>query len=373
MALRQSGDVLRGMPALTGSDPLAAQFGHVLRDKPAAASKRVLAQTAAADRHDANPFETIPDVLKQHGLRAAHVAPHVGMAGFGGIEWSGHLPANPKLWQHYTHIRYDDAGYAWAAIVLDCDFGRERVEAMLMSGDLPNPNWIVWTPRGAHLTFNLDRPVGKHGKARRGPQQFLATVSEYLAHAAGADPSFGGLARNPLHPDAVTNFWRQEPYALAELGGCVPAAWKRPHRRELVTGVGRNCDVFVNSLQWAGHESNSHLPVIDEAMRLNCSLAHPMDAREVRGIAKSVERYRQQWAAQGWDSPSYAKKKRAQGRKGGVASGKVRAAQSIEKAEMVRLMKAEGMTNVSIAKALSMSREHVGRLLKKKCDMKLHS
>ena len=186
--------------------------------------------------------------------------------------------------------------------------------------DLPPPNWLVLTRRGAHLTWCLVSPVAKHQAARIAPEQYLAYVSEYFATTVSADPAFGGMGRNPTHPNARTIWGRAEPYTLDQLSSVIPFGWKRP--KVAATGIGRNVDLFRSGLAWAGRQVNAHLPVLSALHSVNAEVgaAHgrpPLPDHEVGGIAGSIERYREKWKRRGWHRPKWIARQAARGRKGG--------------------------------------------------------
>ena len=104
------------------------------------------------------PLAFAPEPGRAHGLRAAHVYPLVGRkTGPGKTFWSGRVPAL-QAWS-FPYIVLDDAGATWATITLDCD-NRQAMAASL--DDLPPFSWLVRTRRGAHVTWTLSIPVGKH-------------------------------------------------------------------------------------------------------------------------------------------------------------------------------------------------------------------
>ena len=287
----------------------------------------------AAQRH----LDFVPDPVRAHGLRAAHVYPLVGRrTGPGKTFWSGRVPAN-RAWD-FGYIVLEDAGATWATMTFDCD-NRQAMAAGL--GDLPPYSWIVRTRRGGHVSWALAVPVGKHqaaraapeaylsavtdtyswivrtrrgghvswalavpvGKhraARAAPEAYLSAVAEYYHHALGADPAFGGLSRNPAHPKADTVWGRRKPYSLDQLAKVIPFNWRKP--RIAQTGIGRNRDLFMATCR--GDRGMSALTM---AHALNRDVAdvygrEPLPDSEVAGIARSVERYRRKWERQGHKS-----------------------------------------------------------------------
>ena len=146
------------------------------------------------------PLDCVPDQVRDHGLRAAHVYPLVGRrTGPGKTFLSARVPAK-RAWK-YEYIVLADAGATWATMTFDCD-NRQAMAAGL--DDLPLYSWFVRTRRGGHVSWALAVPVGKHQAARAAPEAYLSAVAEYYHHELGADPAFGGLSRNPVHPKADT-------------------------------------------------------------------------------------------------------------------------------------------------------------------------
>lgn len=260
------------------------------------------------------PLDAAPDPVRRHGLRAAHVAPRVGSVKDGRF-WSGRVPAS-HAWA-YPYIALEDAGATWASIVLDCDDRRAMAAGL---PDLPPFNWMVRTPRGGHLTWCLASPVAKHSAARRAPETYLARVAEYYRFAVTADPAFSGLGRNPAHADARTIWDATAPYTLEGLSNVIPFNWRRPNIA--ATGIGRNVDMFRAGMQWAGQERNRGLPVLPALHAINAEIAAkhgkpPLPDSEIGSVARSVERYRQQWERAGWHKPEWLARQAARGRKGG--------------------------------------------------------
>ena len=65
------------------------------------------------------------------------------------------------------------------------------------------------------------------------------------------------------------------------------------------TEAGRNCALFVGLMKWAGSPANIGREVLAVARATNDGLDLPLGDSEVAGLAKSVERYRRSWIAQG--------------------------------------------------------------------------
>ena len=160
---------------------------------------------------------------------------------------------------------------------------------------------------------------------RDAPLRFLARPSEYFAAFLKADRGYTGvLSHNPMAaghgPGFITAWGRPEPYGLDELGSFVPRGWRIP--KQPSTAIGRNCGLFKDGLRWAGSKSNIGLDVESWLLITNQRYDVPLPPDEVRGIARSVERYRSRWIEQGKYYSDVETE--AWGRRRGIKSGMVR-------------------------------------------------
>ena len=201
--------------------------------------------------------------------------------------------------------------------------------------DLPRPN--VAAPRATsghlHLGWNLRTPVHRGATARPRPLAALGRIAEYYAVTRRSDRGYVGvLAYNPVHSDYATVYPRSEPYDLAELARALPAHWRRPSKpADLATAPGRNCALFAALCKLALAGSDEGL--LTWARTLNREFSVPLADAEVRGVWRSVCRYRARWRVQGhqqgwlWKQAARGSKGGLiGGRKGGMASGVVRRA-----------------------------------------------
>ena len=134
----------------------------------------------------------------------------------------------------------------------------------------------------------------------------------------------GVLAYNPVHGDYNTLYPRTDPYDLAELARDLPAHWRRPSKpADLATAPGRNCALFAALCKLALGGSDEGL--LTWARTLNREFSVPLADAEVRGVWRSVCRYRARWRVQGHQQ-GWLWKQAARGSKGGMASGVVRRA-----------------------------------------------
>ena len=112
----------------------------------------------------------------------------------------------------------------------------------------------------------------------------------------------GVLAYNPVHSDYATVYPRSEPYDLAELARALPANWRRPSKpADLATAPGRNCALFAALCKLALGGSDEGL--LTWARTLNREFSVPLADAEVRGVWRSVCRYRARWRVQGLLGP----------------------------------------------------------------------
>ena len=192
---------------------------------------------------------------------------------------------------------------------------------------LPEPNMIVQRRSNSHshVSWFLSKPVHRGPTAREAPLRLFARISEFYRHALGADPGYNGvLTHNPMpsaHPhgefvthwDAIVRIlsasWQAHPKGLALAGQADHGGG--PELRSV-----RRADEVGRSPANIGRE------VLAVARATNDGLDVPLGDGEVAGIAKSVERYRRSWIAQG---RFYTEAEReAWGRVLGLRSGLVR-------------------------------------------------
>ena len=258
------------------------------------------------------PLDSAPDSVRKHGLMAAHPRPLVSMGKQDGKPFTSWRTTPKKAWK-FPEVEYANAGSSIAALVLDCDRPQTFSDNI---GDLPPPNWIRRRVANDHLhvVWTLVKPVHRYPAAKVEPLRFLAHISEFYSVTLGADPGFGGvLCHNPaprLKDEAFKTIWgREAPYSLDDLACVIPFNWTPPKVRQ--TGVGRNVDLFEAGMSWAGRQTNAHLDVLPALLTVNQSFAHSLPLSEVQATARSIERYRQRWAARGWHSPRWIAKQKA--------------------------------------------------------------
>ena len=184
--------------------------------------------------------------------------------------------------------------------------------------DLPRPNVAAQraTSGHLHLGWNLRTPVHRGATARPRPLAALGRIAEDYAVTLRSDRGYVGvLAYNPVHGDYNTVYPRSEPYDLAELARTLPAHWRRPARAaDLVSAPGRNCHLFAALCKLATRGSDEGL--LTWARTLNREFAVPLLDSEVRGIWRSVCRYRARWRVHGHQQ-AWLFRQAARGRRSG--------------------------------------------------------
>ena len=183
--------------------------------------------------------------------------------------------------------------------------------------DLPRPNVAAQraTSGHLHLGWNLRTPVHRGATGRPRPLAALGRIAEYYAVTLRSDRGYVGvLAYNPVHSDYATVYPRSEPYDLAELARALPAHWRRPSKpADLATAPGRNCALFAALCKLALGGSDEGL--LTWARTLNREFSVPLADAEVRGVWRSVCRYRARWRVQGHQQ-GWLWKQAARGSKG---------------------------------------------------------
>ena len=267
------------------------------------------------------PLLFAPPELLACGLRDAHHYPLVGERTAAGVRSWRTSPE--KAWEH-TLIELARTANSYCSVVLDCD-SRESIELACAVqagyGDLPLPNFAARREASGHLQigWHLLKPVHRGATARPRPLSVLGRIAEFYADALRSDRNYVGvLAYNPIHSDYVTIYPRFDPYDLAELAEPIPAHWRRPARAvDLATEPGRNCYLFAALCKLALRCSDDGL--LTWARRLNSEFSLSLPDSEVRGIWRSVCRYRARWRVQGHQQ-KFLFQQKARGRKGGAVS-----------------------------------------------------
>lgn len=256
------------------------------------------------------------------------------------------------------------------ALVFDIDDDPDAALFAFHDGLLPTPSWMVINQRNRHfhVGYGLALPIHKYPGAKLAPLHLARRVAEYFRQTMKADPGFPGiLTRNPAPRDpiawygenTVTSWGPPEPYWLDELGRYIPPGWRQPARGKATTGIGRNHDLFCDCMSWAGRAENANTPVIEYAReqakiiraRYFGRTDHVFPESEVEAIARSVERYREHWAANDWHCPRWIEKQANRGRR----SGEVRREATEGRDRLILAAYRAGYKQVDIARSIGLS------------------
>lgn len=254
------------------------------------------------------------------------------------------------------------------------DIDRPGAATAWESAALPPPTWTAINKVNghAHSAWGITAPVLVDGMgARDAPMRFLAAIEAMMQERLQADPGFGGLiTKNPAHPLWLVLRGPRLSYSLGELAEALPGIEKfRPKKaaeKVKVGGVLRNVtlfdtlrrDAYSAIRQYWGcglHGWNAWLSRCNSrALVMNADLFQtPLQGNEVWHVAKSVAK----WVWRNFSPDGFSEWQSVQGRKGakkgGLASGVARLAASEDKRASARLMRANGMTQTSIAAELN--------------------
>ena len=295
------------------------------------------------------PLLFAPSELRACGLRDAHTRPFVGRRTGDGVKsWR----TSPALAWQWPLVEWSRTGNSYAALGFDCD-SREAVERAAAScmggGDLPTPNVMATRAASGHaqVFYLLDRPVHRGAHARTKPLRHLGRVAEFYRATLGADAGYTGvLSSNPIHDDYQTSYPRAEPYALADLAEAIPKGWRVP--QVPTTGEGKNCSLFAALCKLGLGCSDDGL--LTWARKLNSEFDPHLPDGEVRGVWRSVCRYRARWRGQGHQQ-AWLWRQAARGKRGGVASGVARKSKLARRNSQWAVMHHNGSTYRDIARA----------------------
>jgi hypothetical protein len=275
---------------------------------------------------------------------------------------------HPYIQANPPHLR------VWALFDID----RAGAALAWEDADLPPPTWTAINRQNghAHSAWGLEVPVLVDGLgARDAPLRYLCAVESLMAERLQADPGFGGLiTKNPAHPLWWTLKGPRLSYSLGELAEYLPGLEKhRPKRRAPdQIGLGRNVALFDRLRQWAYRAIRPHWggglqgwnawlsQCNSRALTYNADFLTPLDGREVWHLARSVAK----WTWRNTTAEGFSAWQAAQGRKAGIASGKVRRSASEEKRATARLMAAAGRSVREIAAELDVGKSTVDRWIR---------
>ena len=162
------------------------------------------------------------------------------------------------------------------------------------------------------------------------PQLWFAHILEYMTQTTGADIRFKNVvALNPMYRGRTyrTHWYEKGALKFEDFSKCIPKGWRMPVRPdELLTLEGRNFWLHRHGTRWRWRYADPHLDTLDDWLIPNNNrLSEPLDYTELRGIARSIDRFH---AAGG---KPYNQRGLAEKRSGGIKSGQVRRQQVAER------------------------------------------
>ena len=273
------------------------------------------------------PLDHVPAIVRAHGLSDAHPWPLVSAGKVPGRRFTSRRVPAADGWK-WAELEYGRTPTSYAAVLVDLDGhdSADRLDGAVLARAVQPPSWTVRrrSSGGLHAAWALTRPVHRYEHARRAPLDLFARVSEWYGRELRGDPGYAGvLAHNPESGLFEVRYVHAGGWALEELADPIPAGWRRPSRRKLVSAAGRNATLFMALCRFAGRLSRSVYEVEAEAERVNGEFVAPLDANELRDVINHVHKYRVRWRARG-HQPSFIERQRTRGRRGGWRSGAVR-------------------------------------------------
>lgn len=270
----------------------------------------------------------------------------------------------------YVQIQPDNATAA-----LDFDLDDPHAGAALAAHvrcfGAPAPNWIA-EDRGsgrAHAVYCLASPIPRDASAAAA--DYLRDVRGRLRWMLRGDPRqrAHGLTRNPLHDAWRTTRFTPVPYSLDELSEWT-AQLPRGERLDAPLestptdgSYGGPPGLFDAALRWAGRLANADADIERAYLELAARFDAAPTAHEVAVAVRGLERYRRQWAANGWHSRRFRDRQSARGERGGRRSGEARRARTVERDARIRAAGEAGIRAVEIAQLEGLSRSQVFRIL----------
>lgn len=255
-------------------------------------------------------------------------------------------------------------------LVFDVD--REGAAFAWEQRNLPPPSWAAVNPDNghAHLAYAIESPVVRTDAAHVAPMRFLAAVQDAMTVQLDADPGYAMfVTKNPLNPSWRVLTHPGAVYSLGHLGDYVDLTLAKKKPRVLVSGLGRNCDLFdslrkrayrkVIEFREGGCYETWWRYILDAARKLN-TYAQPLPDSEVRATAKSVAKWTWRHFGQGAaverfrDRQKARQRRSAAARKGQTSDAIVRAVEGLRRA-------GKRVTVAAVARIAGVSRPAVYR------------
>ncbi|MGR5469612.1 replication initiation protein [Vibrio campbellii] len=208
------------------------------------------------------------------------------------------------------------------------DIDRQGGVLAWYDNDLPTPYWTSKNPENAHahIAYRLKVPFCTSDIAHSEPIRYAAAIESAMIERLKADRGFAGLlTKNPLHPHWQNEFWTEYEYTLDELAEYLDLKG-HPLRGSEVSGLGRNCELFDNTRQWAyrairdywapNYKRKWNEAVYDKVESANHRFSVPLPVSEVKAIAKSIAN----WTYREFTPEKFRQSQAVKGAKGGKIS-----------------------------------------------------
>lgn len=253
------------------------------------------------------------------------------------------------------------------------DIDRNGAVLAWYDANLPAPYWTSKNPENAHahIAYRLKVPFCTSDIAHSEPIRYAAAIESAMIERLKADRGFAGLlTKNPLHPHWHNEFWTEYEYTLDELADYLDLKG-HPLRGHEASGLGRNCELFDTTRQWAykaireywapNYKRLWNSAVYDRVEALNAQFIVPLPVSEVKAIAKSIAN----WTYREFTPEKFRQSQAKKGAKGGkVSKGGGRKSERDKLLPEVKKLKSQGKSNRAIANQLNIGSATVSRWLK---------
>ena len=238
--------------------------------------------TVGASLQGALPLDFVPQIVRDHGLADAHPWPLVSAGKRRGRPFTSRRVSAAEAWD-WAELEYGRTPTSYAAVLVDLDGidSADRLDGAILARAVQPPSWAVERPSsgGIHAAWTLVVPVHRYPSARRGPLDLFARVSEWYTAELRGDPGYAGvLAHNPTSSVYDARYLHPGGWSLEELADPIPADWRRPARRKLISAAGRNVTLFRELCRFAGRRCRTFYEIDGEAERINGEFSVPLDA-----------------------------------------------------------------------------------------------
>lgn len=218
-------------------------------------------------------------------------------------------------------------------LVFDVD--RQGAAFSWETGNLPPPSFVTVNPENGHaqLAYAVRTPVVRTDAARQKPLRLLAALQARMTEQLDADPGYSMfLTKNPFNSAWRVLTHENAVYDLGDLADYVDLSVATKKPRVLVSGLGRNCELFdslrkrayrkVIEFREGGCYETWWRYILDAARKLN-TYTHPLPDSEVRATAKSVAKWTWRHFGQGAAVERFRDRQKArQGRSAAARRGK---------------------------------------------------